>query len=75
MEMIKSYHTTHFAGQTQAFQGKLTKIYEFNSAFCGQQNVISFYITMDSFVVMQMLQSLEGGKYIMTFKKSIKQKK
>lgn len=46
---------------SNVFQTKLTKIYKFNSAFSSQQNVISFYITMDSFVVMQMLKSLEGG--------------
>lgn len=56
--------------QTHAFQNKLTKIYKFNSTFSGQQNVISFYISVDSFVVMQMLKSLKGEKYTVTLKKA-----
>ena len=34
-----------------------TKIYQFNSTFSSQQDVISFYIKRDSFVVMQMWKS------------------
>lgn len=66
--------TTHFAAQTHAFQATLTKIYEFDSTLSGQQNVISFYIPVDGFVVMQMMKSLRGGKYTSaTFKETIKQ--
>lgn len=47
---------------------KLTKIYQFDSTFSSQQDVISFDITVDGFVAMQMLKSLEDGKCIMTLK-------
>lgn len=47
-----------------ALPGKLTKIYQLHPTFRSQQNVIPFDITVDSFVVMKMLKSLEGENCI-----------